>query len=149
MMSRTDPRKTKKVSFNIVDALITLVIILYLAYIVYAHVLGYSITNIGSERVEIEYSVMIEDVDPDYYSKIEIGDIVRTSDGTKEIGVVTSISPLARNQTITVSIRAEAYDKGGSYRVNEQKIDVGEEIYIRFLNYAPSEKVKCTEIKVI
>lgn len=149
MTNKINPRKSKNISFNVVDVLIVLVILLYLAYIIYVHVLGYSITNIGSERVEIEYSVMIEDVDPDYYSKIKIGDTVRTSDGTKEIGVVTSISPLARNQTITVTIRAEAYDKGGSYRVNEQKIGVEEEFYIRFLNYAPSEKVKCTEIKVI
>ncbi len=149
MTNKNKPYKSKKISFNIVDVLIVLVILLFLAYIVYVHVLGHSISNIGAQRVEIEYSVKIDNVDMDYYSKIKIGDTVKTSDGAKELGAVTSISPLARDQSITVTIRTVAYEKNGFYEVNDLKIGVDEELSIRFLNYAPSTKVKCTHIKVI
>ena len=149
MTNKINLRKSKKVSFNLVDALITLVIILYLAYIVYVHVLGHSLSNIGSEKVEIEYSIKIENVDPEYYSKIKVGDIARTSDGTKEFGVIVYISPMVQYRSLTVIIRSEAYTKGESFKVEDKKIGVGEELKLRFLNYAPSGKVTCTDIKVV
>ena len=148
MTSKNKPHNAKKISFTIVDALIVFAILISIAYIIYVHVLGHSISDIGAKCVEIEYSVKIEDVDPDYYSKIKIGDTVKTSDGSRELGAVTSISPIARNQSITVTIKAEAYERNGLYEVNEIKIGVDEQLSIRFLNYAPSEKVKCTHIKV-
>ena len=149
MTNRNKPYKSKKISFNIVDALIVLAILLSLTYIIYVQILGNSLGNIGANRVEIEYSIKIENVDEDYYSKIKIGDTVKTSDGSNEIGTVISISPMARDQSITVLIRTEAYERNGSYKVNDFKIGINEELSVRFLNYAPSTKVKCTQIKVI
>jgi len=149
MTNKIKPHKVKKFSFNIVDAIITLVILLSLVYIVYVHALGYSISNIGAKQVEIEYTIKIEKVDSDYYSKIKIGDKVRTGDGANVIGTVISISPLGRDNSISVSIRSEAFERNRSYKVNEQKISTEEPFFVRFLNYAPSTKVKCTSIRVI
>ncbi|MBQ8392397.1 MAG: hypothetical protein IJX51_01365 [Clostridia bacterium] len=149
MTDRKKTGKAKKTSFNIVDVLILAVFLFFVAYIVYAHVFGYSLENFGATKVNVEYTVKIDNVPSEYFHKIASGDPVKSSDGSVTMGTVVKKYSISDDGSATIVIQSSAYRSNRSYTVGGQTVDPGTELEIRFPDYAPSTKVKCVGIKVI
>ncbi len=143
-------KKKKKIPFNVIDVLISLFIILSLAYIVYVPILGNSLYNIGAKRVTIEYEIEIhnDDISLQNYKKFQVGDIVWNSDGSHTMGKVTAKYPNA-DGSVSVIISSEAYLRNNIYKIEDAEIYENAVFKIRFPNCAPSDAVKCISIKVV
>ncbi|MBQ9743796.1 MAG: DUF4330 family protein [Clostridia bacterium] len=149
MTDRNKTGKAKKTSFNIVDVLILAVFLFFVAYIIYAHVLGYSVENFGATKVNVEYTIRIEDVSSEYFNKITSGDPVKSNDGSVNMGKVVKKYAISDDGSATILIQSSAYRSNRSYTIGGQTVNPGTELEIRFPDYAPSAKVKCVGIKVI
>ena len=143
-------KKKKKAPFNIVDVIIALFMILYIAYVVYVLILGNSLYNIGAQRVAIEYEIEINsnDISIDNYNNIRIGDVVRSHDGANILGKVVAKYSNA-DGSASIIIKSDAFLRNGVYKIDGVRVYKKAALDIRFPDYAPKDAVKCISIKVV
>jgi len=143
-------KKKKKTPFNAVDVLIILFIALCLAYIVYVLILGNSLYNIGAKRVNIEYEIEIagNDISIQNNQKFQVGDKVRSADGSHELGTIKEKYTNA-DGSVSVVISSEAFLRKEIYKIGDIRIYKDATLSIRFPDYAPSDTVKCIDVKVV
>ena len=152
MMNRNKSKKKRSPLFNIIDIITVFVIAIVISYLVYVNILGHSLNDIGSKKVNIEYTVLISEVDTAGFSKIAKGDTVMSEDGKTELGNISSLKAyLDKNGVLVaeVTVRAQAYTRKGSYRIDKIKILPNEKTAVRFPGYFPSTEVRCIDIRVI
>ena len=151
MMTRGKSRKSKPRAFNIVDIVIVAVAALTLFYIIYVSVLGNSLSDLGSKKVNIEYIVRVENVSLEGLFTLSEGEAVMSKDGKTELGKIVSLRTFTDvNNVLNAEIRVEtpAHLKKGVYKINDTVLTVDKEISVRFTEYSPSSVVKCTNIRV-
>ncbi len=138
--------KKRKFTFNIVDALIILALVALIALIVYTLVLGKSFEDLYSDKAEIAYTVSINDAELSTSKSISVGDKVYHSDKDKNAGVITNISQEPSkngegvNLKITISATARV-DKNGVYSINDEIINKGSVLNVKFARYEPQNAV--------
>ena len=142
--------KKRKFTFNIVDALIILILATIIATVVYVFVLGKSVEDLYSKETEITYTVSINDVDGDIIGYICEGDKAYHSGKDKYVGTITAIehSPSDTGNGIdiivTVSTKARV-NNDGVYSINGDVISKGTTVNVRFAKYQPQEAI-CKDI---
>ena len=155
--------------FDIFFVLIILAIILLISTFFF----DFSIFGIGSEEVEIAYTVERDNVSSDMVGRIEKGDLVLDPAGKENAGFVTNISysdcvrymyneesgaiekvTLPEDETgyvpqtvkITIQVNAD-YDKGAGYSVNGTRIVVGSSLDLCFAEFTGVGE--CIELTVL
>ncbi len=155
--------KKKKWRFNIIDFIIVVLILLLIATLIYAFSPISKINQmINTDTVEVLYAVEIRGVDAQFINMIKEGDSVVNSVNKNSLGSVRSIESVTNSMElgyvrdasqvaqgvlvavpdkfdITVYISAEAdYEAGTGYSIGGCRVAVGEELFLRFPEYACS-----------
>lgn len=157
MNNNISPKTKKKRAFNIIDFLIVVAVVVALAILVYLFSPWSQIKKLwAQDKVTVDYTVVITDVDKSATTKIKKNDTVTDSVTKNPLGTVTGVEP-SKNSTvldyvkdengdyigvlkenpdkydITVHITAQAdYEEGVGYTVNGCRIAIGEELFLRF-----------------
>ena len=159
----TNTTAKRKRKFNIIDFFIVLIALMLIAVLVYAiSPLSQLKKLFNHEDVKLEYVVEIKGVGKDFCDLINKKDSVINNVTKNSLGVVSSIDKIDASTTlsyqidennnisgvlveeqqkydITVRISAEAdYQEGVGYTVNGCRIAIGEEIFLRFPQFASS-----------
>ena len=155
--------KKNKRKFNIVDFFIILIAVLLIAVLVYAiSPLSQIKKLLNNSDVTLQYVVEIKGIDKDFSDLIKEKDSVVNSVTKNSLGVVSGIDTVSTSTSlsyqidegsniagilvedpqkcdITVRISSTAeYEEGVGYTVNGCRIAVGEEIFLRFPQFACS-----------
>ena len=152
----TENKKKKGFRFNIIDAIVILIIIA--AAVLLGIILskgGSGIFGIKSSKVQIEYTVELKNIRDEFRSEdfIKEGDSVTDSVTLYSIGNVISVkyspgsfsgynsageavnSEYPNHTNIVLTIRAEADISDGFYSIGGYTVAVGKEIGVRLPNF--------------
>lgn len=140
-MKKQKINKSRKFTFNAIDALIILLILAVLAVVVYVFILGNNLSDIGAEEKAVEYSVKIPDADKSIANSIKISDAVYHAKNDKNVGKVIDLRSEGGYLYITISVIAKKKDN--IYSVNGERLINGEQIEISFSQYTPASLVEC------
>lgn len=143
-----------KVKFNLMDALVLLVLVVVVAALLYIFVWSeqYSVDALtGTESVHVSYVVEITGLYEDYQDKISVGDKPIDSSKKTALGVITALetrpymytgsnlhdgtmvlSTVEDYVNMYVTIEADAVLDGYGYTVNGGDIYVGKLVYLAF-----------------
>ena len=156
-----------KFSFNVIDMLIIMIIVVASFFLVYCIILGNDVSDLGAKNAEIEYSVIMQKTDIRFKDCLSIGDNVTDPKTGKSLGTVKKISYSTSFERVTdddgneklyanpdkidlaITISCNAKIKDGKYSVSGVLIAVGNYIDVRFPNYAPSDKAYISDVASI
>ena len=152
--------KKKNGRFNFVDFLLIVVLLLVIAVVIYMFAPFSKLrTWMNQEQKSIEYTIEIIGVEQEFINKIKENDIVVDSISKNTVGKVSAVDyntrstelqyvagsednigtlseyPNRYNVIVTISASAD-YVEGEGYSVNHCRIAVGEEMSLRFPDYA-------------
>ena len=157
--------KNNKGGFNAVDMLI---IVIFVGIIVVFVISRITLKANDKEDVRLEFTVLVENVDEDFYGKINVGDRVFDSSDGGALGYVSKIDKSGRyfvyrydseseqmrateypdkyNFQITVSTDASFVEDVG-YSVDGKRIAVGRKLELRFPQYSCG--AVCTDVDLL
>ena len=154
-MIRSKSRKNKSKAFNIIEVVIVAIVALMLFYIVYVSILGNSLADLALKKMDVQYTLTVENANYVGFLTLSEGEAVLSKDGKTELGKIVSLKFYDAGNgygTAEITVYAKGfYQKGELY--NEFKkydtaVILGEEVSVRFAEYSPTSGVKCTNIKV-
>ncbi len=153
--------KKKKRKFNVIDFFILLLIIVIIGAVIYAFSPWSQIKKLWStDEITFQYAVELKNVDAQFIQLIQSGDSVVNSISKNSLGTVTNIDASQKSYElhykegvdgtvqgvliesadkydIVVYITTTAqYEKDVGYTVNGTRVAVGEELALRFPQYA-------------
>ena len=165
MTNRKNTNKnTSKFSFNVIDMLIILIIVVAAFFLVYCLILGNDISDLGAKNAEVEYSVIIPKADIIFKDSISVGDNVTDPKTGNSLGTVKKISYSVSFERVTdddgneklyinpdkidiaVTISCNAKTKNNKYRISGVILAIGKYIDVCFPDYAPSEKAYISDV---
>ncbi len=153
------PNKKKR-RFNFIDFLIILLILSFIALLIYSFSPFSRLSELlNTETVELTYVVELRNVDTDFIDFVEVNDNVINANTKSSLGTVYQIDrvqstvlgyeindagrpygvlvPVDNKYDITLYITASAkYEEGVGYTIDGCRIAVGEELNLRFPNFA-------------
>ena len=143
--------RTKKAKFNIVDALIILVILSALALTVYVFILGNDFADLYSKEEKITYTVCVKGRDSSFAESISVGDTVYHWNNEANTGKIESVEIVPYDDKtgadvcLTVSVIARKINT--SYYVSGKKIEKDAFINISLAKLDIPEDVKCVSVQ--
>lgn len=142
--------KEKKKSFNFIDVILLIVVLAIVSSLVYLVVLAYNDHFLRDpEYTDIEYTLVVKNVDNEVKYDISEGDKVTELDTLSNIGNVVSVSEKPSVYTaadsngelhdsqhpsqkdITIVIKAEGLGSKGTYDIGSYTVSVGKSINFR------------------
>lgn len=162
-------KRRNKYSFNIIDIILLIVIAISLCAVVFLFVYNGNDNDFEKKdnTVEIIYTVKQTELPDILRGKINMGEMVVTSNNLSKIGqvvdfqytdsvyryidsetdtVIQSVYPGKIDMTVKISAIATKSDDG-IYRINGQLVSVGEEIDLRFPFY--TGKAVCVSVSEV
>ena len=154
--------KTKKRSFNIIDAVMIVAVAALTAALVYGIVSG---LGVGNDYVRIKYVLEVGEIRSEFCQKAAEGDAVRSADGGEQIGKVSAVSSVPAQYTGTdssgapvlsdidgystlyVTVEARAKQVSTGYTVGGTLINTGNSLDVRLPSLC--FEAKCISVEVI
>lgn len=154
--------KTKKRSFNIIDAVMIVAVVALTAALVYGVVSG---LGVGNDYVRIKYVLEVSEIRSEFCQKAAEDDAVRNADGGEQIGKVAAVSSVPAQHTGTdssgapvlsdidgystlyVTVEAQAKQGNTGYTVGGTLINTGKSVDVRLPSLC--FEAKCISVEVI
>jgi len=155
-------KSEKKRSFNVVDVILSLMILTFLSVVVFLFASNTDFNWGMEQEVKLEYTVEIPGISHEMAAKISVGDQVLDSENNYVIGTVTntevddcveyvyneesgrieavaytdegSSSSVRKNLLVTITANAQ-YTEGKGYTVNGYRMAVNQDMHLSFPGY--------------
>ncbi len=156
----------KKSSFNFIDAILLVILIVIAAFLIYTFVSPYTGKIISPSQIkQIEYKILIEDVSDDIHYSIKKGDYITEINTLSEIGEVSSVEyadtvykgTTAKGEElssvytdITITVKATVSVSDGVYKAGDVVIAAGKPISFRVPGFiADGQCISVAEVEEV